>query len=135
MPAALIEVDFSALPTGAIGASLQIGGFTFVTTATADLPKISHARLGVVYRFPESGVMVQLPTLCTSVDLWVLSEAGEILAKALSSLGAVLATQIVTAQQSQKFRLLAKDIASVVLTGGSGEGGLVRIGVAIADCS
>lgn len=135
MPAALIEVDFSALPTGAVGASLQIGGFTFVTTAMAGLPKISPAMFGIAYRFPDSGVMVQLPTLCTSVDLWVLSDADEILAKALSSLGAVLATQIVPAQQSRKFRLLAKDIANIELTGGSGEGGLVRISVAIADFS
>lgn len=135
MPAALIEVDFSALPTGAVGASLQIGGFTFITTSTVDLPKISPARFGVAYRFPDSGVMVQLPTLCTSVDLWVLSEADEILVKALSSLGAVLTTQIVPAQQIRKFRLLAKDIANIVLTGGSGEGGLIRISVAIADCS
>lgn len=127
---------FSFLPDNtALPVSFQMAGFTFSALAAAPPPIVNETAGERGYQFPSAGVVVTLPAVVSIVEIRACSFAGAVIVEALDGSGAAVARHQVAANQCSDLRLLGNRIATVQLSGGGNEGMIVRMGVAIAECS
>ncbi len=121
----------TTLPT-----SFQIGGFVFneIGPSASGYPVVRDVDAERALWFSHAGMEVTLPAAVGAVDLRVCAYAGEVDVYALDGTGAVVMQEKVSGNKCVDLRLIGRDIVKVRLIGGSNEGMLVRICVALLHC-
>lgn len=129
-------VLFSFLPDNTVlPATFQMGGFGFSAIGAApDLfVNVTGPEHGL--QFPNGGLEVILPAVVDSVDLRACSFAAPVSIEALNAAGSTLATRVIPSNLCADLRLVSPGTASLRLKGGTNEGLLVRVAVAVGGCS
>lgn len=135
MAAIPLAIDFSFLPDDtALPLSFQMSGFVFESLSLSPLPFINDTAGVRGYQFGKDGVEVTLPATVSAVDLKACSFGQSVLVEALDIAGAIVVTKQIAHNQCADIRILGRDIAALRLTGGSNEGMILRMGIAVTVC-
>lgn len=81
-------------------------------------------------RFPDGGIRVGLPRPCRAVEVWIMLFAGPVTVEARDASGRTMARAVTPTRQGVPHRVAlngATGIASLVISGGSGEAVLFRV--------